>query len=113
MNNNPRHTANGTIFYTFQKTALHGLKLGASAFYTGKRFGGNQNTNEQTPDYNRQISLSGFYTIDLSAGYGFRKFSILVKLSNVTNTLNYLVHDRYSINPIPPRQIMATLSYKF
>lgn len=113
LNNNPRHTANGTIFYTFQKTALHGLKLGASAFYTGKRFGGNQNTNEQTPDYNRQISLSGFYTIDLSAGYGFRKFSILVKLSNVTNTLNYLVHDRYSINPIPPRQIMATLSYKF
>lgn len=110
--NNPRHTINGTVFYTFQEHALKGLKLGASAFYTGKRFGGIQNTNDQTPNYNRQIPLTGFYTLDLSAGYSFRKFAALVKLSNVTNTLNYLAHDRYSINPIPPRQLMATVSYK-
>ena len=111
--NNPRHTINGTVFYTFQETAVKGLKLGASVFYTGKRFGGVQNTNEQTPDYNRQIPLTGFYTIDLTAGYSFWKLSALVKLSNITNTLNYLAHDRYSINPIPPRQIMATVNYKF
>lgn len=113
LNNNPRHTANGTIFYTFSKTALRGLKLGASAFYTGKRFGGNQNTVNQTPRYNRQVPLTGFTTIDLSAGYTFWKLSALVKLSNITNTLNYLVHDRYSVNPIAPRQLIATLSYKF
>ena len=111
--NNPRHTANGTIFYTFTSKALKGLKLGASAFYTGKRMGGTQNTVGQTPAYNRQIPLSDFTTLDISAGYTIWKISALVKLSNITNTLNYLAHDRYSINPIAPRQVMATVSYKF
>jgi iron complex outermembrane receptor protein len=27
--------------------------------------------------------------------------------------LNYYVHENYSINPIPPTQFVATLSYKF
>ncbi|MFL9481937.1 TonB-dependent siderophore receptor [Chitinophagaceae bacterium LWZ2-11] len=111
--NNPSQTANGTVFYTFTQKGLHGLKVGVSGFYTGTRFGGNQNTVAQTPVYNRQISLSDFTTFDLSAGYTFKKISALVKLSNITNTLNYLVHDRYSINPIAPRQLMATVSYKF
>ena len=113
LNNNPQHTVNGTLFYTFSETVLRGVKLGASAFYTGKRLGGNQNTVGQTPAYNRQVPLTGFTTIDISAGYSFRKMSALVKLSNITNTLNYLVHDRYSINPVPPRQIMATIGYRF
>ena len=109
--NNPQHTVNGTIFYTFTQTALKGLKLGVSAFYTGRRFGGTQNTIGAT-DYNRQISLSDFTTIDITAGYNFKKITAQVKLANVTNTLNYLVHDRYSINPIAPRQLMATVSYR-
>jgi iron complex outermembrane receptor protein len=113
LNNNPQHTANATVFYTFSNTVLKGLKLGIATFYTGNRFGGNQNTVGQTPAFNRQIALSDFTTIDLTAGYTIKKYSLLVKLSNVTNTLNYLVHDRYSINPIAPRQIMATLNYKF
>jgi iron complex outermembrane receptor protein len=37
----------------------------------------------------------------------------LAKISNLTNTLNYYVHENYSINPIPPRQISATVSYRF
>ena len=46
-------------------------------------------------------------------GYSYGPFSILAKLSNVTNALNYLVHDRYSINPIPPRQFLTTVGYRF
>ncbi len=120
---NPRNTANGSVFYTFDKTKLKGLKLGISAFYTGKRFAGNQNvvglngglnnTTAALSSYNAQIPLSGFATTDISAGYTFGKISVLAKLSNVLNTLNYVVHDRYSINPIAPRQFAATLSYKF
>jgi iron complex outermembrane receptor protein len=113
LNNSPQNTVNTTLFYTFTNTALKGLKLGVSAFYTGRRFGGNQNTVGQTPDFNRQIALSDFTTVDLSAGYSFRRVSILAKLSNLTNTLNYLVHDRYSINPIAPRSLLVTASYKF
>ena len=111
--NNPRHTANGTLFYTLPTTALKGLKLGVSGFYTGKRLGGVQNTVKQKPVYNRQIPLTGFTTFDISAGYTYKQFSVLAKLSNLFNTLNYLAHDRYSINPIPPRQLVATVSYKF
>jgi iron complex outermembrane receptor protein len=111
--NNPAHTANATLFYTFDLPQLRGLKLGASAFYTGARYGGLNNTVGQTPVYNRLIPLTGFTTIDLTAGYQYQKVSLLVKLSNITNELNYLIHDRYSIMPIAPRQVIATLSYKF
>ncbi len=113
LTNSPAHTANATIFYTFDLSRLRGLKLGASAFYTGARNGGNNNTFGQTPAFSRLIPLTGFTTIDLTAGYGYRAVSLLVKLSNITNELNYLIHDRYSIMPIPPRQLTATLGYKF
>ncbi len=113
LTNNPAHTANASVFYTFDRPGLRGLKLGASAFYTGQRLGGNNNTVGQDGGFNRLISLSGFTTVDLSAGYAYQRFSILAKVSNITNELNYLVHDRYSINPIPPRQFLTTVAYRF
>lgn len=113
LTNNPAHTANATVFYTVTTPGLRGLKLGASAFYTGARYGGNNNTVGQTPAYSRLIPLTGFTTIDLTAGYDLGPVSLLVKVSNITNALNYLIHDRYSIMPIPPRQLTATLGYKF
>ncbi len=111
--NNPANTANASIFYTFDRPSLRGLKVGASAFYTGQRLGGNNNTVGQTPAYNRLITLSGFTTVDLSVGYTYQRFSILAKVSNLTNELNFLVHDRYSINPIPPRQFLTTVGFRF
>jgi len=130
LTNNPANTVNTSIFYTFERPVLRGLKLGASAFYTGQRLGGNNNTvldpvtlqptlangsanPRYVPYYGRTISLSGFTTLDLTAGYSYSHFSILAKVSNVTNALNYLVHDRYSINPIPPRQFLTTVAYRF
>ena len=111
--NNPAHTANGTLFYTFQKQGLKGLRVGASVFYVGERFGGWNNTVNQTQAYSRLIPVAGFTTLDLSAGYNWQKVSLLAKVSNVTNTLNYYVHENYSINPIPPTQFVTTVSYKF
>ncbi len=106
------HTANGTVFYTFGTGAVKGLKIGASGFYYGKRNAGFQLTNigqgRAAPIY-----LSSYQTFDVSAGYTFRKLSVLGKLSNITNELSYLVHENYSINPIPPRMFSATLAYKF
>ena len=113
LTNNPAHTANASIFYTFDQPGWRGLKLGAAAFYTGQRLGGNNNTVGQVGSYSRLITLSGFTTIDVSVGYSYQHFSILAKLSNITNELNFLVHDRYSINPIPPRQFLTTVAYRF
>ncbi|MGN6163435.1 MAG: TonB-dependent siderophore receptor [Flavisolibacter sp.] len=111
--NNPAHTANASIFYTFTKYALRGFKIGATAVYMGKRIGGWNNTVAQAQPYSRQIPVAGYSTIDVTAGYTYKKISVLAKVSNVTNTLNYYVHENYSINPIPPRQFAATVSYRF
>jgi len=110
---NPRNTANASVFYTFSNRRLRGVKLGASAFYTGSRLAGYNNTVGQTQAYNRLLPVGGFATFDLSAGYTYKKVSILGALTNVSNTLNYLIHDNYSITPIAPRQFRTTLAYKF
>ncbi len=110
---NPTHTANASVFYTFDKGTLRGVKLGASSFYTGFRYAGYNNTVQQTQNYNRLLPVGGFATLDLSAGYTYKKLSLLAAITNVTNTINYLIHDNYSITPIPPTQFLTTLAYKF
>jgi len=49
----------------------------------------------------------------LTAGYTYKKVSLIAKVSNLTNTLNYYVHENYSVNPIPPTQFVMTASYRF
>ncbi|MBO9732763.1 MAG: TonB-dependent receptor [Chitinophaga sp.] len=110
---NPNHTANASVFYTLQQTKLKGLKVGAGFYYLGQRFAGWNNTVQQTQTYNRLISVPGYSTLDLSAGYNFKRFGVMAKVSNVTNTYNYYVHENYSVNPIPPTQFTGTVSYKF
>ncbi len=106
------HTANGTIFYTFSKGYLKGLKLGASGYYTGKRNSG-FNTLKNNLQRGAVINLVDYATFDVSAGYTYKKLSLLAKISNITNEINYLVHENYSINPIPPRMFQTTVSYRF
>lgn len=106
-----KNTANGTLFYTFQDGGIKGLKFGASVFYTGDRNGGRNTTKNNSSS--GIIPLSSFTTVDFSAGYNWKKISLLAKISNITNELNYFVHENYSVNPIPPRQFVTTLSYKF
>lgn len=108
------HTANGTVFYTLQHGNLKGLKLGFSTFYTGKRNAGWNNTKvNEREGVDRLIRVDPFTTFDFSAGYSYRNWSILAKVSNIGNAFNYYVHENYSVNPIPPRSFTGTLSYKF
>jgi iron complex outermembrane receptor protein len=115
----PANTANLSFFYTVQDGFFKGISLGAVGNYIGDRLGGwnDQHSTDTTkyPDgiYHREIPLEGYVTIDASVGYTWNKFSILCKLSNITNELNYTVHENYSVNPIAPRQIMTSLRYKF
>ncbi len=112
----PANTANLSFFYTLQSGNLKGVSIGAIGNYIGKRTGGWNNQYDSTKPngiWDREIPLEGYTTIDLSAGYSWGKFSILCKLSNITNELNYTVHENYSINPIAPRQVLTSLKYKF
>lgn len=106
-----KNKANATVFYTFQDGAIKGLKLGTTVLYTGTRNGGYADTKTQTAS--RLIPLTPFTTIDLSAGYTWKKLSLLAKVANITDELNYFVHENYSVNPIAPRQFVTTVSYKF
>ena len=108
----PQNTANLSAFYTISKGKLKGLSLGTIANYIGDRLGGYNNTKDQTVS-DRTIPLSGYTTIDFSLGYNWKKFSLLCKLSNSTNELNYTVHENYSVNPIAPRQILTSIKCKF
>lgn len=126
----PQNTANLSFFYTLPSGVLKGLSFGAIANYIGDRLGGWNDDylwteNKPTPEKpkpdtpytvtirDRDIPLEGYVTIDASLGYAWKKISILCKLSNITNELNYTVHENYSVNPIAPRQIMTSLRYKF
>ncbi len=110
---NPRNIANASLFYTFTSNGLRGFKVGASAFYTGSRLGGYNNTVGQAQAFNRLLPVGGFVTINATAGYTYKKVSLLAGVNNITNTFNYLIHDNYSITPIAPRQFLTTLTYKF
>lgn len=108
LQNSVGSTANASLFYS-----VSGWKFGAALFYTGPRTAGFNNTKGQTQAYNRLFNVEGFATVDISAGYTYRKISLLARVSNLTNTFNYYTHENYSINPIPPTQLVATLAYRF
>jgi len=112
----PLNTANLSFFYTLQEGFFKGVSVGAIGNYIGDRIGGWNNQYDSTRPggiWDREVPLTGYTTIDVSAGYEWKKISILCKLSNITNELNYTVHENYSVNPIAPRQIMTSLRYKF
>ncbi|MFE3848851.1 TonB-dependent siderophore receptor [Flavobacterium sp. LB3P45] len=112
----PANTANFSLFYKLPAGILKGFSVGTIANYIGKRMGGWNNQIDTTLPSGiniREIPLNDYTTIDVSAGYEWKQFSILCKLSNITNELNYTVHENYSVNPIAPRQVMTSLKYKF
>lgn len=106
----PAITANGSAFYKFDK-GLKGLIIGASAFYTGNRKAGWNDTKNQTQT-TRMIDVKGFTTVDFSLGYEHKNFLLQGKLGNAFDVKNFTVHENYSVNPITPRNIYLTLTYK-
>jgi iron complex outermembrane recepter protein len=109
----PLNTANASVFYTFDRY-VKGLKIGATAFYTGNRFGGwnNQKDANGNQKTDRIIPLTDFTQVDFSVAYQYKKFLIQGKLGNAFNVLNYTVHENYSVNPVMPRNVYVTLTYK-
>ncbi|MCG9792530.1 TonB-dependent siderophore receptor [Flavobacterium algicola] len=116
----PANTANLSFFYTVQSGALKGLAVGAIGNYIGNRIAGWNNryiADTANPGTliieDREVPVDGYTTVDVSVGYTWKKLSLLCKLSNITDELNYTVHENYSVNPIAPRQVLTSLKYKF
>ena len=112
----PQHTANLSFFYTVPTGMFKNVSVGAIGNYIGDRVGGwNNQIDPARPNgiWDREIPVNGYTTIDVSIGYNWNQFTLLCKLSNITNELNYTMHENYSVNPIAPRQILTSLRYKF
>lgn len=110
----PATTANASVFYTFTDFAK-GLKLGASAYYVGDRIAGWNDTKKTLNDRSgasRLLNVDDYITASLSAGYDWNKFSVMAKVGNLFDTVNYNYHENYSVNPITPRNFYVTLTYK-
>ncbi|KFF08796.1 TonB-dependent siderophore receptor [Chryseobacterium luteum] len=106
----PAVTANASAFYRFT-TFAKGLKIGATAFYTGDRKAGWNDVKGQTQS-TRMIDVDGYTTVDFSVGYEWKKFMIQGKVGNLFDVVNYNVHENYSVNPITPRNYYFTLTYR-
>ncbi|KIA89038.1 TonB-dependent siderophore receptor [Kaistella jeonii] len=110
----PATTANASVFYTFNQY-VKGLQLGASIYYVGDRLAGWNDTKATLNTRNgvsRFLEVDDYFTTSLSAGYDWEKFSVMAKVGNLFDTVNYTYHENYSVNPITPRNYYLTLTYK-
>ncbi len=110
---NPQHTANTSVYYSFNEQSLfRNFNLGTSFFYTGNRVAGRSTRLTVTNDTYKLMPIPDFLLIDASIGYASKKYSIRMRISNLLNTLSYNVHDDNSVNPIAPRMISTSLTLK-
>ena len=110
----PATTANASVFYTFTDY-VKGLKLGASAYYVGGRIAGWNDTKKTLNDrdgVSRFLEVGNYMTAAVSIGYDWNKFSVMGKVGNLFDTIDYNYHENYSVNPITPRNFYVTLTYK-
>lgn len=108
---NPQHTANASVYYTFQRGALNGFNIGLISFYTGNRVAG-RSTTAANPEY-KLMPIPDFVQVDAMIGYSIKSLSLRLKVSNLFDELSYYVHDDNSVNPIAPRMYSITLSHRF
>lgn len=113
----PATTANLSAFYTFTDFAK-GLKVGAGFYYMGERFAGWNDTKAGNNSLlarkgvSRTFDVKDYTTVSFSLGYEWKKFMIQAKVNNLFDTINYNIHENYSVNPIAPRNYYFTLTYK-
>jgi iron complex outermembrane receptor protein len=108
---NPQHTANASVYYTFQRGPLNGFNIGLVSFYTGSRVAG-RSTTAANPEY-KLMPIPDFVQVDAMMGYSIKSISLRLKVSNLFDELSYYVHDDNSVNPIAPRMYSITLSHRF
>lgn len=111
---NPNHTANASVYYTLPGSSwARGLNVGLTAFYMGERVAGRSTRLTVANDAFQLMPVPAFTQLDASAGYSLNRFSVRVKLSNLLNVLSYNVHDDNSVNPIAPRMLSTTVSFRW
>ena len=110
---NPNHTANASVYYAMQTGGLRGLNVGLTAFYMGERVAGRSTRLTVTNDAYQLMPVPAYTQLDASVGYSLSRFSVRAKLANLLNVLSYNIHDDNSVNPIAPRMLSTTVSFRW
>jgi iron complex outermembrane receptor protein len=112
--NTPTHTGNLWASYRLPSGKLKGLFVGLGAFYTGERTGDDYRFSGTGASRVLVIPfvMDSFTELDASLGYQWKRYSLMAKVSNLTNQLSYTVYRNLSINPTAPRQFALTAAVK-
>ena len=110
---NPKHTANMSVNYSIHKGWLKNTQLGLISSFVGDRFAGRSTRVTILNDNYKLIPLSSYILFDATISYLYKNWSAKGKLANITDVLNYNIHDDNSLNPIAPRNYSLSLSYLF
>ncbi len=109
---NPGHTANTHIYYAAKPTSkFNGFNAGIGIYYVGERVAG-RSTTKASPGF-ALMPLPDYFLFEAGIGYTYQNISARFKVNNIFDQLSYNVHDDNSVNPIAPRQFIATVAYKF
>lgn len=108
---NPNHTGNISLNYTIHNGIFKNVQLGLMNTYIGKRYAGRSTRVTVQNDNYKLIPLSSYLITDVTASYMYKKINVKAKLSNLSNVLNYNIHDDNSFNPIAPRNYSISLIY--
>lgn len=110
---NPKHTANMSVNYSIHKGWMKNTQLGLITSFVGDRFAGRSTRVTIQNDNYKLIPLSSYILFDATISYLYKYWSAKVKLANITDVLNYNIHDDNSLNPIAPRNYSLSLTYFF
>ena len=113
---NPNHTANASLHYHIRKTSenwLSGFNAGLGILYIGERMAGRSTRVTVANDTYALILLKAYTDLEASIGYSRNQTAVRLKISNLLNAMSYNVHDDNSVNPIAPRQIVASFLHSF
>lgn len=115
--NAPKHTANGWVQYTVNKSALKGLSLGIGTYYVGER---PINEHSTAPDGHgttpgiKPFDMPSYITVNAQVGYTYKNVTARVFFNNIFDELGYSSYFRGGyINQIDPRNFAGVVSYKF
>jgi len=115
--NAPKHTANGWIYYTVDKSALKGLSIGVGAYYVGKRPVNEYSTKYNGHDYEpntKPFDMPDYTTINAQLAYTYSKVTARVFFNNIFDSTGYNAYYRGGfINQTDPRNFAAQLTYRF
>ena len=115
--NAPDHTGNAWVQYAVPQGVLKNLSLSAGFYYVGKRPVNEFSNAFDGHTYNpgvKPFDMPAYSTLNVQLGYNTARFSGRVFLNNLTDELGLNSYFRGGfINQIDPRNIAASINFKF